>query len=84
MFLMSFPVGFASDYLVGNQVVSTLTSRKLFNSIANFGGAAGLVWLAYVGCNSTMAIAAMILTSSMTAGKYGGYNVRCHLKLKRM
>jgi hypothetical protein len=42
--------------------------------MANFGGAVGLICLAFVGCNMT--IAAMILTSIMTAGKYGSYNVR--------
>ncbi len=75
MWLMSFPVGWGSNYLVNNGIVRPITSRKLFNSMSNFGSAAGFIWLAFVGCDTTWAIVALVVTSSLSSGKYGGYNV---------
>ena len=49
---MAFPVSAASAYLLERDIVSKVTARKIFNSMSYFGAASGLVWLAFVGCNS--------------------------------
>ena len=51
-FLMAFPVSAASAYLLERDIVSKVAARKIFNSMSYFGAASGLVWLAFVGCNS--------------------------------
>ena len=51
-FLMAFPVSAASAYLLERDLVSKVNARKIFNSMSYFGAASGLIWLAFVGCNS--------------------------------
>ena len=75
MFLMSFPVGMASDYLRNTDRLSTTTIRKLFNSMDTIGPGLCMIGLGFVGCNSTLAIYILVLSMAMSAGSYVGYNV---------
>ena len=45
------------------------------NSFGYFGCASGLVWLSFVGCNTTQAVLALCLSVGFYAGGYVGYNV---------
>jgi ACS family sodium-dependent inorganic phosphate cotransporter-like MFS transporter 5 len=76
MFLCSIPVGFLSDYLLNTGCLSAGSIRKIFNSMGSLGPALGMVWLAYVGCNSTMAVVALVLSTALCSGAYAGFNVR--------
>ena len=60
-FLMAFPVSAASAYLLERDVVSKVNARKIFNSMSYFGAAAGLIWLAFVGCNSGQGVESSVL-----------------------
>jgi ACS family sodium-dependent inorganic phosphate cotransporter-like MFS transporter 5 len=74
MFFASFPVGIASDYLVNSGCVSTVAARKIFNSIGFLGAAAGMIWLSFVGCDSTMAVVALVAANTINAASYAGFN----------
>ncbi len=76
MFLASFIVGPTHDILINKGVASKATMRKVCHGIGTIGPGAGLVWLAYVGCNSTMAIVALVTSSTLAAGAYAGFVVR--------
>ncbi len=75
MFLGSFPIGIIHDYFINNNIASKLTMRKFFNSVGTLGPAVGMVWLMFVGCNSTMAVTALVLSSTLASGSYAGFNV---------
>ena len=75
MFLMSFPVGMASDYLRNTDRLSTTAIRKLFNSVGTIGPGLCMIGLGFVGCNSTLAIGIFVLSMAMSAGIFGGFNV---------
>jgi hypothetical protein len=80
MFLGSFPVGFLSDRLLNTERLSSATIRKIFNSMGSLGPAVGMIWLAFVGCDGTMAIVALVLSAGLSSGSYAGYNVRCDVQ----
>jgi hypothetical protein len=75
MFLASFPVGYISDHAVNSGRVSAGFARKLFNTIGFMGPAGGLIWLAFVGCNSTLAVAALVISNTIAASAFAGFNV---------
>ena len=74
MFLMSFPVGTASDYLRITDRLSTGTIRKLFNSMGTIGPGLCMIGLGFVGCNSTLTIGILVVSMSLSAGCYVGFN----------
>ena len=76
MFLMSFPVGTASDYLGNTGRLSTTSIRKIFHFIGTIGPGLCMIGLGFVGCNSTLTITILVLSTAMSAGCYVGYNVR--------
>lgn len=75
----------AGGALLERDIVSKVNARKIFNSMSYFGAASGLIWLAFVGFKSLgtltksrcalKAIAAMVVTATLTAGKVSGYVV---------
>jgi MFS family permease len=72
MYVMSFPVSYTADRLVNSGRFRTITIRKLFTIMGLIGPSLSLVWLAFVGCNSTQAILALCLASGLNSGKYAG------------
>ena len=78
MFLSSFPIGVCNDFFVNRNIASKVTMRKFFNSVGMLGPAVGLVWLAFVGCDSSMAVAALVVASTLASGVYAGFNVSIH------
>ena len=76
MFLMSFPVGTVSDYLRNTGRLSTTAIRKIFQSIGTIGPGLCMIGLGFVGCNSTLTISILVLSTAMSAGCYVGFNVR--------
>ena len=76
MFLMCYPMGMAADYLRFKDLVSTETSRKLFNSIGMIGPGLCMILLGFVGCNSTLAVGILVASTSISAAGNMGFNVR--------
>ncbi len=79
MFIMVFPVSYASDYLINSGKMSVIHVRKLMNSLGYFGPAVGLTWLAFVPCDITMAVVALCFAVGCYAGAYNGYGVGVRL-----
>ena len=84
MFLMCYPMGMVADYLRLKDLVSTATSRKLFNSIGMIGPGLCMVLLGFAGCNSILAIGILVVSTGLSAGGNVGFNVRmCKEKTAR-
>ena len=75
MFLMCYPMGMVADYLRLKDLVSTATSRKLFNSIGMIGPGLCMIILGFAGCNSTLAIGVLVFSTALSAGGNVGFNV---------
>ena len=67
--------GVLSDSLVKSGRIKVVNARRLFNSIGTYGPAVGLIWLAYVGCDGTMAVVALCLSSLLGTAATAGYQV---------
>ena len=72
---MTIPLSFLAEYMINSGRYRVGTVRKLMNSFGYFGCASGLVWLSFVGCNTTQAVLALCISVGFYAGGYVGYNV---------
>lgn len=80
MWIFSFVVGVVSDKLISSGKITVTQARKICQGIGQYGPAAGLLWLAFVGCNSTMAIVALCFGVGLNGAVYSGFQVThiCH------
>lgn len=69
-------VGISADKLLNKKILTVVQIRKIYNSVAQYGGAIGCIILAFAGCNRVMAIAAMSMAVGLNAAAYAGYFVR--------
>nr|XP_026492209.1 putative inorganic phosphate cotransporter [Vanessa tameamea] len=74
MYLLSFPIGFMSDYILKKKWLTITACRKLSNSLGHFGPAIALIGLSYVPAGS-VALAVTLLTCvvGLNAGHYTGF-----------
>ncbi|XP_046966281.1 putative inorganic phosphate cotransporter [Vanessa cardui] len=74
MYLLSFPIGFMSDYILKKKWLTITACRKLSNSLGHFGPAIALIGLSYVPAGS-LALAVTLLTCvvGLNAGHYTGF-----------
>lgn len=68
-------MGFLADFMISKKGFSIAFVRKLFNSIAFFGPTLGLIWLAFVGCDRTLAVVALSLSVGLNGAVYSGFQV---------
>ncbi|KAH8401155.1 hypothetical protein KR009_003355 [Drosophila setifemur] len=81
MFVMSFVFSAISQQLNNRHCVSTVVSRKIFNSIGLWIPMITLICLGYVGADqTTLAVALLCFTVGMNAATYLGYNMN-HIDL---
>ncbi|XP_061715881.1 putative inorganic phosphate cotransporter isoform X2 [Cydia pomonella] len=74
MYILSFPVGFISDYALGKGWVSTTAARKISNSIGTIGPALALIGLAYVPAgNITLAVSTLSAVVGLNAALLTGF-----------
>ncbi|KAJ2948840.1 hypothetical protein O0L34_g5766 [Tuta absoluta] len=74
MYAMSFPLGYLSDLAIRKNWFSITTSRKISNSVGQFGPALFLIGLAYAPPgNVAAAVAMLIITVGLNAGHYTGF-----------
>ncbi|KAJ0176882.1 hypothetical protein K1T71_008061 [Dendrolimus kikuchii] len=74
MYLLSFPLGFISDYILKKKWLSITMSRKISNSIGHFGPALALIGLSYSPAgNVTVAVVLLTVVVGLNAGHYTGY-----------
>ncbi|TRY68802.1 hypothetical protein TCAL_04672 [Tigriopus californicus] len=75
MWLFSIPMGFLADFMISKKGFSIVFVRKFFNSIAFFGPTLGLIWLAFVRCDRTLAVVALSLSVGLNGAVYSGFQV---------
>ncbi|CAH0715894.1 unnamed protein product, partial [Brenthis ino] len=74
MYLLSFPIGFTSDFILKKNWLSITACRKLSNSIGHFGPAIALIGLSYVPAGSVaLAVTLLTIVVGLNAGHYTGY-----------
>ncbi|XP_045772829.1 putative inorganic phosphate cotransporter isoform X1 [Maniola jurtina] len=74
MYILSFPIGFVSDYTLKRKWVSITASRKLSNSLGQWGPALALIGLSYVPAGHVaLAVALLTVVVGLNAGHYTGF-----------
>ncbi|XP_052747704.1 putative inorganic phosphate cotransporter isoform X2 [Galleria mellonella] len=73
MFLLSFPFGFFSNYVLNKKWLSTTTTRKICNSIGLFGPALALIALCYTPADVTITVIMLTLVVGLNAGHIMGF-----------
>ncbi|KAG8329869.1 hypothetical protein J6590_077460 [Homalodisca vitripennis] len=80
MWIVSFPLSYTADRLIIKGYTSVTVSRKIWNSVAHWGGAAALLGFAFSGSNTTIAVVLYTITIVTNCCVYMGFNVN-HLDL---
>lgn len=74
MYLLGFPFGFISDYVLKKKWLRISTCRKISNSIGIWGPAISLIGLSYVPAGDiTLAVTLLIIVVGLNAGHYTGF-----------
>lgn len=77
--------GVLADYLIAKRYISAHASRKIFNSLGMFVPAMAFIWLAFVGCDSAMAVAALCLATGFCGMTFSGFQasyLRIHINIR--
>ncbi|XP_059058450.1 putative inorganic phosphate cotransporter [Achroia grisella] len=73
MFLLSFPFGFISNYVISKNWLSVTATRKISNSIGLFGPALTLIALCYTPADVTVTVVMLTLVVGLNAGHIMGF-----------
>ncbi|KAL4708199.1 hypothetical protein ACJJTC_005341 [Scirpophaga incertulas] len=74
MYILSFVFSWLADFLVNKNVLSLVSSRKIFNTVAFWGPAAALLGLSYLPANSlTLAVVILTITVGLNGAHYVGF-----------
>ncbi|XP_052747652.1 putative inorganic phosphate cotransporter isoform X2 [Galleria mellonella] len=73
LYIMSFPFGFLTDYLVNKKLLSITAARKLSCSIGFYGPAIGFIVLAYAPADVKIVLLILAITAGLSAGHYTGF-----------
>ncbi|XP_045447866.1 putative inorganic phosphate cotransporter [Melitaea cinxia] len=74
IYVLSFPVGYISDYTLKKKWLSITACRKLSNSFGLFGPAIALIGLSYVPAGSVkLAVALLTIVVGLNVGHYTGF-----------
>uniref|UniRef100_A0A1B6F2P7 Putative inorganic phosphate cotransporter n=1 Tax=Cuerna arida TaxID=1464854 RepID=A0A1B6F2P7_9HEMI len=79
MWLVSFPLSYIADKLIIKGITSVTASRKIWNTVAHWGGAIALIGLAFA-TDSNMAVVLYTIAVTINCCIYMGFNVN-HLDL---
>ncbi|XP_026734517.1 putative inorganic phosphate cotransporter [Trichoplusia ni] len=74
MYFLSFLFSWLADFLVNKNVISLVTSRRIFNSIAHWGPAVALLGLSYLPPgNLSLAVILLTITVGLNGAHYVGF-----------
>ncbi|XP_050434326.1 putative inorganic phosphate cotransporter isoform X2 [Adelges cooleyi] len=79
-FLLQFPVCYVADFLNSRECTTLTTSRKMWNTVSMWGGAAGLVTLGYLNDTTEMAIVFYVFVVAIGCTGSVGFKVN-HMDL---
>lgn len=80
MWLFSLASGQLADYLRSAGILSTTTTRKVFNSIGIYGPMVCIVLVGYAGCNKILTIVLLCIGVGLNGAIYSGY-MNSHLDI---
>ncbi|CAB3221213.1 unnamed protein product [Arctia plantaginis] len=74
MLILSFIFSWIADFLVNRRIISLVTSRRIFNSIALWGPAVALIGLSYLPPGHlTLAVVLLTVTVGLNGAHYSGF-----------
>uniref|UniRef100_A0A1B6E1K5 Putative inorganic phosphate cotransporter n=1 Tax=Clastoptera arizonana TaxID=38151 RepID=A0A1B6E1K5_9HEMI len=73
MFVLSIVLSWLGDYLTVKKILPISIARKMWNSIAFWGGAVALVFLAMYGSNVVVAVTLLTISVALNGTVYMGY-----------
>ncbi|RVE43971.1 hypothetical protein evm_011374 [Chilo suppressalis] len=76
MFILSFVFSWLADFLVNRNIITLVTSRKIFNTIAFWGPAAALLVLSYLPPNNlALAVVIVAIAVGLNGAHYVGFMI---------
>lgn len=75
MWISSLLLSLIADWLISNKKFSITTTRKILNTIGQFGPAVCLFFVSYTGCNRILTVFLLTIGISMNGGIYSGFKV---------
>jgi MFS transporter, ACS family, solute carrier family 17 (sodium-dependent inorganic phosphate cotransporter), member 5 len=76
MWISSLLLSMIADWLISTNKFSITTTRKILNTIGQFGPAICLFFVSYTGCNRVLTVFLLTIGISMNGGIYSGFKVR--------
>ena len=70
---MSFPVSYIADLLLNRELLSLTSVRRLMALIGIGGPSIMFIALAFVDCDSTLALIVLCAALALSAGKFAGH-----------
>lgn len=75
MWISSILLSMMADWLITTNKFSITVTRKIFNSIGQFGPAICLAVVSYTGCNRVLTVFLLTIGISLNGGIYSGFKV---------
>lgn len=80
MWLFSMFISHVADWMISSNRFSITATRKIINSIGQFGPAIALIAASYTGCNPPLTVALLTIGVGLNGGIYSGFKVN-HLDI---
>ncbi|XP_067010645.2 putative inorganic phosphate cotransporter isoform X2 [Anabrus simplex] len=80
MWLFSIVASHIADWMISSQRFTHTVTRKIINSVGQFGPAIALVAASYTGCNPALTVALLTIGVGLNGGIYSGFKVN-HLDI---
>jgi MFS transporter, ACS family, solute carrier family 17 (sodium-dependent inorganic phosphate cotransporter), member 5 len=75
MWISSLLLSMVADWFISTNKFSITTTRKILNTIGQFGPAIALFFVSYTGCNRVLTVFLLTIGISMNGGIYSGFKV---------
>lgn len=76
MWISSLLLSMVADWFISTNKFSITTTRKILNTIGQFGPAICLFFVSFTGCNRVLTVFLLTIGISMNGGIYSGFKVR--------
>lgn len=75
MWISSLLLSMVADWFISTNKFSITTTRKILNTIGQFGPAIALFFVSYTGCNRVLTVFLLTIGISLNGGIYSGFKV---------
>lgn len=80
MWLLSMVISVIADWMISSKRFSLTATRKIINSIGQYGPGIALIAASYTGCDRAMTLAILTIGVGLNGGIYSGFKIN-HLDL---